>query len=460
MKVRILGFVLTLVFSCTCLLTKGQPGNLIELNRNLPDVYQRNRYLCWAASMEMIFGYWNPSGSYPSQCDVQDLYLPFVGKSPGCPKNSLIILSSDTKIKVDYFDQLFSRFGFHSTQRVSGLTTVLSDEYIKTEIEQCRPLILGLIKDSGHLVVVYGFRDFVGTTNDEIYVKDPLADTAAVSQEAMYMFDALLNRIPFVYEWLDDTGRTVKSETIIGMRNYVYNIYPDSLKLNFGHCDSCGNTDISAIKVSSNNHYILPDIIDELRSSNRIPGYPESTISSGDLVRFFRSEEYLSYPVIELNGEQIKRLNKRSLEGKDIQYLKMYEIVGKELPQQLTSTFIQTGNGELKLLKIAPRQNIIPKDIKIKTPRGTVVLSNQGEAVPFTLIRIPEMGYEFFRFEYENKTYFSPLVDQSGFFNLKQGEGIPEDIIISRLKNIVKIQDEQIRQQLKEEWKLNKKRFK
>lgn len=171
---------------------------------DVPLIGQKNDQWCWAASMEMVFQFYNKS--IQSQCALaQELvelkhrtnsYFPHSGVHPTNSCNSVCdnlspnsiynksIPFSKRGLKINYqfVDMLFAENGYHSIESME--TASMDITAIRNEIESCRPFFIflnnldsGFISLSPHVVTAKGSYGMLGT--DFILVNDPKKNSPA-----------------------------------------------------------------------------------------------------------------------------------------------------------------------------------------------------------------------------------------------------------------------------------------
>jgi len=172
---------------------------------NVPLIGQRNSQWCWAASMEMVFQFYNKN--IQSQCGLaQELvelkhgtnsFFPHSGIHPSNSCNSVCdnlspnsiynkpipFSKRDSKLDFQFIDMLFANNGYYSIESIE--TTSMDIGAIETEIQSCRPFLIFLNKlDKGirstpypHVVAAKGTHKLLGA--DFVLVNDPQKDAPA-----------------------------------------------------------------------------------------------------------------------------------------------------------------------------------------------------------------------------------------------------------------------------------------
>ena len=157
---------------------------------NVPLISQEASKWCWAASMEMIIKFNDPS-STATQCNFAQKYFRLDNPNcdcalMGCPSNTTTCTSTPSScnrgmdLMVNYttkYAKIFNLFGYYAIQ----VNTPMSFDEVKTQINSCMPFTLtvsgynsGVSSSQVHVLVAKGYHS--GNEKNWVIINDPLLD--------------------------------------------------------------------------------------------------------------------------------------------------------------------------------------------------------------------------------------------------------------------------------------------
>ena len=184
---------------------------------------QMDNTWCWAASIEMVMKFHQPSTpNPPGQPDILRKYASFntTWKSPNVCKvcnssgsHSITYASSTNNcyfpipfsrediVKIDFLDQIFNSYGYQSSQRSNPKYSPMLWNRLKMEIDNCRPFIVFIEPlahatiQSDHAMVVKGYwiKNVNGVNINYFLANDPWASCSAGS-ETIFPFTNFANQ--------------------------------------------------------------------------------------------------------------------------------------------------------------------------------------------------------------------------------------------------------------------------
>ncbi|MFK7935367.1 MAG: C39 family peptidase [Saprospiraceae bacterium] len=172
-------------FIITCLLISsfipiayGQCG--LKHIDEFPYVRQSNQSLCWGASLEMVLRYWQPDSSKCIDCAqerVKFIYETMVTKADSSDNISGLPASmyyGDYFAEHrDYYSAILAYYGMNSIQMVNGFPIALTEELIKEELCNCRPLIVIFDQKGPHVVILKSYEKRIDGSGLKLEFHDP-----------------------------------------------------------------------------------------------------------------------------------------------------------------------------------------------------------------------------------------------------------------------------------------------
>ncbi len=429
---------------------------------------------CWAASIEMVFQYYNePTGNPDLQCDIvrnyfhnrlYNAYLPPASNwqlqaiLSNIPANcndlcGTVELPSgaynspnqtihfnfhgmySTSLYPSYFDIILSDFDYNSIEDRNLLTW----EQYKAEIDHCRPVILlynatgyvGGNSSINHAVVGKGYHMI--SQGNFFIINDPwevcLGDTYLLNSQVLGSTASIPQDDPLV--------PSTSTQTVNSVLSMVHHISPKQYD-----CDQCKSSFRDEKLVYKN------QLISNLKEcENEFVGtaltQEKSTVSLDKIYGFNPQENYIT-PVKYLSYESIRDSKELSFKNLSIN-TNMHEVIYTGCQDNLEATFRCNEKGDacmvemMKMVKAAPivKVNVNGEAITLDNSKPD---SQNGD--PSTLnyekVYYPPYTFVFYRFEYKRVSYFYPMNASARAFLYGGQENeptgaVPEKIVLERL---------------------------
>jgi Peptidase_C39 like family len=391
----------------------GQSHKYLTINR----IGQQTSNWCWAASMEMVMKYHQPT-TYVSQAALSVWYdsvrirvhgiltIPLGMsdtlrydwlKTCDCP--SLIGNASTpssrerrfrTTIPLDYnkhpsaFESLFISRGYDAEQIITPTNTW---DIIKNQIDDCKPVVViegihGRSASAGHVVLAYGYKSLSNSKTSQeaniIAIHDPYPCPTGIT----YMIsDKYLKVDSTTHKPVAVSGGAVRK----GVLSIVKNI---SLKSGVTSCDSGEDTLLDELS----SYFAQPDTVDAQKVRLRYIS-PEKLITTNFIKKMKSNWNSLEEQILSNNFSTIRYKN-------NIVY--QYDFFDKGLALSKVSKDLQ--------LNLEPVFTL--KDKKIK-------LSNNGNGIPYSLVEEVISGEKYYRFYYGFRIYLIPICYVDKYNDLK-----------------------------------------
>lgn len=413
-------------FFITCCYSQLHSQNCeLKHDEYFPYVRQSNSSLCWGASLEMVLRYWQPDTSICDECSQEDIkcnYLKKVKKPVSSQVCSLstpglsasFYLGNSLQQYRDFYSAILAYYGLNSIQMVNGYPISLSEELIKEEICNCRPLILIFDKkDYSHVVVLKSYVRNSGSSNIELHVYDPLDNS---NIPVMYITTAT-GSTPII-----DIDDNIAIATI---QAFLYGIEENDKKNKGNACRPCTKLDnnyddISEVelrgRIPDSSAVNVPRLVG--RNRDRLPYDKNYKLSVDQFAELICSGNGYFYPLVELSKKDFANIRKLDFTVSNSEIPMVFEYVMKVEGQQLIFTFYRSNENEsdFSLYKIRAKPKVrasyFDEQLNIKLDNRRYC-SNEIERnqIPFTVINVPSIDWNFYQYEYNGKLYLRPIED-------------------------------------------------
>lgn len=372
---------------------------VLNMPSNSDDAQKKNKW-CWAASMAMIMKYHIPITPKQQFELVQDYY-----RMQGPPRNNCNLNECNTAIPNSsancnialstfqpnsgspnynqWFDMLFIKNNWTSVE-----DSDISWERLKSEINNCRPLIL--VRDTAvsgsvyHAVVAKGYIECSDGTK-KVIVNDPFEVCVGHEEYLSYPFEISSSSSP-----------TGKKPTVIEV---VYYINPKS-KIECTLCTETNKTSPVSDTVLANlrngiKMFTTNRILSEQAYIASINRDSQNNTISVKRISFNKVSQYYKYPNIDSNAFNGNIRLSNIYEG-----IESVDIIPKSIANQLLYRMTKSESG-YQNEKVSP---FIPYDfIKIKS------IANSVNAKNYYLVESYFLDFDFFLFETPNGNFISKV---------------------------------------------------
>jgi Peptidase_C39 like family/Papain-like cysteine protease AvrRpt2 len=393
---------------------------------NVPLISQQTKNWCWAASMEMVIKYHQPSRQFPTDIGnvpISQKYLAFFNynnRQRFIPKSSLTSMplpeswssvaplvfdcnssssasgtSPTDKLNIQIptfgqkndnqaFDVLFSQLGYSSTQiRENMWLRVIN------EISKCRPVIILLgnpsdnITTSSHAVVATGY--ITSLSRKYLTICNPKKD-ASPECEGEYLLiseEYFTNNVNSIVNFIVPTGQ------------------------------ECTNVCSSKPPVLSST-----TVFQEFQSLKQ-KIVANDTANSTDVIIRTVSTEMLKNPLNKTTESILNKSERKLKQTKDASFF--YDLI--------KDAFLLTEVRKKEAFKLEPKVSINNQEIQLS--------NKSGSKNPYDIILFPNSDYIFYRYQENNQTLLIPYrfyeIDGKKF---EPNQSYPDSSIISKLKEI------------------------
>lgn len=479
----------------------GQPYKELHLRYR----YQLMDTWCWAAAMEMVMNFHHPAvGASPLQADIIKQYSSKIrGWGPdkfdceSCDGNISVPVASiysdcsfsidfstETTIRIDYLDRVFSSLNFLSSQEVNIGTSPIPWMRLKNQIDACRPFIAFIDPldatgiNADHAVAIKGYYE--NNSSKFLIANDP-----------WHLCDQGENELFIPYA--NFQGGNSNADFAVNVEHVwaiVGDIRPSTVHpAPDDNCASCTviNNALEGINPGSSPCFTtdltdLPIGLRSLRATRTGVGGSE-IVDTKDTLKNTRLASILSKNAGNVAGFLENRINEQGLQsilgkrnyfGGTVKYLSLdqlgkcfifhvphkiskaldhreevIDVVSGSVDSNIVSTFQKDRKGMWHLKKIA-NFTLLKNKIAVKVGQENIVLSNiQGpdsirNSYTYELIKVPPFQYEFYAFSYKGSNYMSPAEDYPKL-DLLRGEAKPEKIVIGDLRKVANVYLKQYR---------------
>lgn len=482
-------------------------------------IAQMDNTWCWAASIEMVMEFHQPSTpNLPVQPDIVLKYANFnkTWKSKAICRvcsssvvysipyaNSMntcyfpIPFSRNGIVSVDFLDQIFNSYGYHSSQRANPKYSPMLWNRLKIEIDNCRPFIVFIEPlahatiSSDHAMVVKGYwmKNVNGVDINYFIANDPWA-SCSTGSETIFPFTNFtdqpgsgggslngssiqVNRVlatvtdirqDLDHTQLDDYCSSCRIITAARSVNGVANpcfttVIPANLS---GRTTGIGGEGFSVLHDTIKDDPKDERLISILaKNAVDVVGFEENKIDDSKMNTYLKKIKYFGAMVKYLSVEKLDKCfifhgpNKidKTLSHEE----EVMDVVSGEVDVNIVSTF-QKKDGIWVLNAISNFTLLKDKvDINFDTSSSNnkkFILSNlQGPdsiqgSLKYELIKFPPFKYEFLSFEYNGQAYMSPAADYSDL-KLYKGIAYREKKVIGGLRVLANDYLNQYRQAFK-----------
>lgn len=458
-----------LILLCVIFIENNAIGQFKEIF--VPMHPQRTNNWCWAASVEMIKKFHEPADNFASrQCKIVNRYLKISANDnaaescascicrSNCPNDGVRLeysLPSTSTIgatwKPDYFELLLESYGYRSNQEVNEMNNAFSWDFIKNQIDICRPFIiviepepirliegggtqrtLATLPPSDHTVVVKGYFQTTNGSNTLKYLitNDPWNPCAG--HISLFPFDVF--NIPTLYN--------IGNNYIINkVSTMIHSIHPNNAAVQSKNCESCEsleeayqgnpvfttNINESTASPQEEDTNILMLLVNNEKS---IAGFTDNYLTETSYNKFVNMENNFDAEVDYFSYESlVGKENVKSLEEAVIPNNEVFEVVNFGTSPQIVSTFqkIAKTYALRKITTYTSLKNVV----KLRSGGDEILLSNipRYNGIPYKLIKYPLFQYEFFSFEIDNVNYMIPVEDYDEL-ELKKEQAYKVDSIL------------------------------
>jgi Papain-like cysteine protease AvrRpt2 len=439
----------TMFISIILLLALSKATSQARLQSTFTGIPQRAGNWCWAASLEMVVKYYQPSSTLTQ-------YL-IAKLNPDVPSGTVCWLCPSTSVPSDYLtcsictppcanciansscNKTMSSLSRYKTLIAKPEIRYNADTYngriptstIENEINNCkRPLIL-IYKNNSHASPLFG-TDVTGA-GYIIHLMNPKDPACRANQN------------DFNYSYTTENPE-------LGKVGFVYNLYSLTAAAT---CTSTIKTPVlRAIKKQNIQHKEDYKVIVE---NQNIPNGIYKKLKPDELQKLIDSKEFYPIPIRYISTIRIDSTSNNNLRVMNIlEAGETIELVSESEPH--TSTVLKKINGVWIPMKISPfNKQLI---VKVNQNDSSFELDNRGKDLNklcdngiYEHIRYVDLEYDFYRFCINGTFYIIPFYDYSDLQNIEfsnnQYDSLPiseriykqKDILsflkISRLKNKV-----------------------